>query len=58
MVTSITSLQSYYTGDTMKIQFNVSNEGLGEPFHYWWRDRVVSKEYYGIFDQRKLVKIS
>ena len=42
----------------MKIQFNVSNEGLGEPFHYWWRDRVVSKEYYGIFDQRKLVKIS
>ena len=26
----------------MKIQFNVSNEGLGEPFRYWWRDRVVS----------------
>ena len=37
----------------MKIQFNVSNEGLGEPFRYWWRDRVVSKEYNGIFDQKK-----
>jgi len=34
----------------MTVQFNVSNDGLGEPFHYWWRDRVVSKEYDGIFD--------
>ena len=26
----------------MKVQFNVTNEGLGEPFYHWWRDRVVS----------------
>lgn len=42
VVSSITIKKSYYTGDTMKVQFTVSNEGLGEPFHYWWRDRVVS----------------
>ncbi|KAL9963565.1 hypothetical protein ACROYT_G027086 [Oculina patagonica] len=41
VVSSITTLKSYYTGDTMKIQFTVSNDGLGEPFYYWWRDRVT-----------------
>ena len=42
MVHSIATANQYYTGDTMKVQFNVSNEGLGEPFYHWWRDRVVS----------------
>ena len=42
VVTSITTLENYYTGDVMEVHFNVSNKGLGEPFYYWWRDRVVS----------------
>lgn len=42
VVTSITTLANYYTGDVMEVHFNVSNKGLGEPFYYWWRDRVVS----------------
>ncbi|XP_068683141.1 uncharacterized protein [Montipora foliosa] len=41
VVSSITTLKSYYSGDSMKVQFIVSNEGLGEPFHHWWRDRVT-----------------
>ncbi|KAJ7392608.1 hypothetical protein OS493_010259 [Desmophyllum pertusum] len=41
VVSSITLLKSYYTGDTIKVQFHVTNEGLGEPFNYWWRDRVT-----------------
>ena len=42
VVTSITTLANYYTGDVMEVHFNVSNKGLGEPFYYWWRDRLVS----------------
>ena len=44
MVISITTLKNYYTGDVMEVRFNISNEGLGKPFHYWWRDRVVSRK--------------
>ena len=42
MVHSIATASQYYTGDTIKVQFNVSNEGLGEPYYHWWRDHVVS----------------
>ncbi|KAL9963573.1 hypothetical protein ACROYT_G027096 [Oculina patagonica] len=41
VVSSITTLKSYYTGDIMKVEFTVSNDGLGEPFRNWWRDRVT-----------------
>ena len=41
---SIITLKNYYTGDVMEVRFNISNEGLGKPFHYWWRDRVVSRK--------------
>lgn len=45
VVSSITTARRFYTGDRIQVQFNVSNEGLGEPFHYWWRDLVVSRGY-------------
>ena len=57
VVHSVATANQYYTGDAMKLQFNVSNEGLGEPFYHWWRDRVVSivgitlkkKEVFSLF---------
>ena len=56
VVSSVTTVKSYYTGDTIKVQFIVSNDGLGEPFHYWWRDRVVSKHYNDSVNWSKLLK--
>ena len=32
----------YATGDTMRVQFKVSNVGAGAPFETYWQDILVS----------------
>ena len=40
-MSSVVVNDTYVTGNTMKVQYQVSNEGSGEPFERFWQDQVV-----------------
>lgn len=42
IVSYLNASDEYATGDTMRVQFNVSNVGAGAPFETYWQDILVS----------------
>ena len=42
VVTSVQASDSYITGDTMTVVYNISNAGAGETDESYWQDQVVS----------------
>lgn len=42
IVSQVVANDEYVTGDTMVVQYTISNVGAGNPFESYWRDRLVS----------------
>ena len=42
VVVSVTTEDSFVTGDVLSVVYNISNAGAGETVERFWRDRVVS----------------
>ena len=42
IVTSVVADDSYVTGDTLSVVYNISNAGAGETVESFWQDQVVS----------------
>lgn len=45
VVSSLEAEAVYTTGDTLRVVFNVTNNGAGEPFERYWNDELVSFAY-------------